>query len=60
VVEAHRLAIILPTMTIPDIHDVPSPAPVSRFAHERAELHTRLFWHGKRLPSIRVYSPSDV
>jgi hypothetical protein len=31
-IQARRLTMILPAMTLADIHDFPSPAPVSRFA----------------------------
>jgi hypothetical protein len=39
-IQARRLTMILPAMTLADIHDFPSPAPVSRVAHHRAGLHT--------------------
>jgi hypothetical protein len=37
------LATILPAMILPDIYDDPLPAPMSRFAHQCAGLHTRPF-----------------
>jgi hypothetical protein len=42
-VQGHRLAIALPAMTLPDTHNDLSPAPMARFAHQRAGLHTPPF-----------------
>jgi hypothetical protein len=39
-IQARRLTMILPAMTLADIHDFPSPATVSRVAHHRAGLRT--------------------
>jgi hypothetical protein len=59
-VQGHRLAITLPAMTLPDTYNDLSPAPMSRFAHQRAGLHTPPFLEWQAIASKRVCTPSEV